>query len=1117
MRRIVSVAVIFCMVTGQVVLPVTKVRADEVVESAMQGQNFGLNLLHNSANLPDVKLGIDPGGRVSSSNTIYVQEFAPGAEADDMNSMAYGYDDPESLAVEALQARSNLMKDGCPVIHFAPVSERVVLTATIWEQYYENGNEILTPSTYTGRIEFSVPTIGADRTWHTTLRPRSGNGSALILKFQNTPFPAPRDSSFTINHNVKGEHGESGNITSYGTIDDGFSSTGSIYLSGSHSFTVSAHLYRVNKYYVNENCPTYPPAECIYDGVDLCDIKAMGVRAFFDTENNTSQQQAFDVVYSSFYDNPEPDLTDDYSLVSMLARTNAIYDGTDPITQIFGGCTWQESSASRSTKTVHVPDYYSCSGVYLGQDGCTSFQRRFEFEKVASRVVAAITQYEYEYGQGNPPPITGEHQVSVAEPINFSCPTVGSAETKRIELDNGYIIVECTPFSSGDFVYNHHFTSGSGTVADYGTSGDGWTMKGTVIPDGSTLVEITADLYAITTNTIDGCTDFMAHARDGWCSYSINCTDERTCVTIDGVNFCQNAGPAHGIFDLLEVLPDINGQPVVPATCWAGNAPPMECEYAIGNSGECYTDPQGEIHCIENDGTGLDSHPDIFPGGVDDCEYHGYYNDPACTYIRTECEEGAVGQFSGACYVGNIIYDCGEDIEYEEQEASANAGSELCSSTIRCMGTECHNPASESNGDLDRAIAATGLIQMMQSDLACAETGNPPTSVDEPCTPVVFSGKTRKCKTPIGHEIGLTPDCCREGAKAAAGVDALSYVKLVVYGAKIANNPLALSALADIPGYSAFAEALEPVGHLTESGFKLLNNTLVSPLANGITHLGYEVTGTASETVAREAAKNIGINSVKQQVMSSFYHYIKDTLGMPELADSLFTTSGGQIALNSTISTIINAINMAFLAYNVLKIIGHLVFKCDEDELRLGIDRKVGNCVYIGTYCAKKVFLIGCIVKKTAYCCYKSPLARIIMQQIRPQLGGFGSPKDPNCAGLTPQQLEQVDWSRVDLSEWVARLQQSGLVPSSMERARQIWSASYPRSKRAYGIDPPGPDGQVSGEYLLHERYADHTDRMADIKDTMAKRSVCYTDMEYMPWYEAVPDPENQVCFDPQR
>jgi hypothetical protein len=58
------------------------------------------------------------------------------------------------------------------------------------------------------------------------------------------------------------------------------------------------------------------------------------------------------------------------------------------------------------------------------------------------------------------------------------------------------------------------------------------------------------------------------------------------------------------------------------------------------------------------------------------------------------------------------------------------------------------------------------------------------------------------------------------------------------------------------------------------------------------------------------------------------------------------------------------------------------------------------------------------------------PLSRILQEQMRPQLGrGWGSAKDPNCEGIGVGQLALIDWSQVNLDEWLVILDETGLLP----------------------------------------------------------------------------------------
>ena len=69
------------------------------------------------------------------------------------------------------------------------------------------------------------------------------------------------------------------------------------------------------------------------------------------------------------------------------------------------------------------------------------------------------------------------------------------------------------------------------------------------------------------------------------------------------------------------------------------------------------------------------------------------------------------------------------------------------------------------------------------------------------------------------------------------------------------------------------------------------------------------------------------------------------------------------------------------------------------------------------------------------YCCFNSILARLIHEQGRPQLNiPWGSVNAPNCRGLTPEELGSIDFSRVDLREYMQYVvHQTEVSPEEME------------------------------------------------------------------------------------
>lgn len=98
------------------------------------------------------------------------------------------------------------------------------------------------------------------------------------------------------------------------------------------------------------------------------------------------------------------------------------------------------------------------------------------------------------------------------------------------------------------------------------------------------------------------------------------------------------------------------------------------------------------------------------------------------------------------------------------------------------------------------------------------------------------------------------------------------------------------------------------------------------------------------------------------------------------------------------------------------------ILSCDQDEQVLAMKRGSNLCHQVGSYCSSKFFGV-CLETKESYCCYNSRLARIINEQGRVQLNrGWGDPKGPDCSGLTTDELNRLDFSTMDLSEFYAEI-----------------------------------------------------------------------------------------------
>jgi type-F conjugative transfer system mating-pair stabilization protein TraN len=106
--------------------------------------------------------------------------------------------------------------------------------------------------------------------------------------------------------------------------------------------------------------------------------------------------------------------------------------------------------------------------------------------------------------------------------------------------------------------------------------------------------------------------------------------------------------------------------------------------------------------------------------------------------------------------------------------------------------------------------------------------------------------------------------------------------------------------------------------------------------------------------------------------------------------------------------------------------------QCGQDEVQLARERQEGKCVKVGTYCANRKLGV-CIKKNTSFCCFNSRLSRLLQEHGKKQLKlSFGSAEKPECRGFTPQELSQLDFSKMDLSELFEDIQKN-FKPQSAE------------------------------------------------------------------------------------
>jgi len=220
----------------------------------------------------------------------------------------------------------------------------------------------------------------------------------------------------------------------------------------------------------------------------------------------------------------------------------------------------------------------------------------------------------------------------------------------------------------------------------------------------------------------------------------------------------------------------------------------------------------------------------------------------------------------------------------------------------------------------------------------------------------------------------------------------------------------------------------------------------------------------AGRGMSNQSVFGVGSRLVFDALMNAgnreFLYYGMNALLLNGGFNGTFTSYGVTVAVNGTAlpagSTVLYAGESMVVAFDpwslVIAIVIYIVMSamsCDEEEGKLAMKEGARLCHAVGTYCSSCIRVLGrcvsCITHTTNKCCFNSALARIIQEQGRLQIGkGWGTARTPDCSGFTVAQLQQLDFARMDLSEFYA-----SIVPT-LPNLGSIQSGNVGRAETCY-------------------------------------------------------------------
>lgn len=411
-----------------------------------------------------------------------------------------------------------------------------------------------------------------------------------------------------------------------------------------------------------------------------------------------------------------------------------------------------------------------------------------------------------------------------------------------------------------------------------------------------------------------------------------------------------------------------------------------------------------------------------------------YKNDSACVLDKQTCAEGWFDEGTNSCYMYEQKYTCdkGHDVT-REVESETNS----CIGMIPCSGGTCETGPKEENKDFGKVVAYSNMVQYMQGEAKCTDPNDPST-----CS--VFEGKQEWCGRSVGFVNGLAKtDCCEAPQGTAGSLDAIMLAGSMMRNTnwERVNSTLVSWTGGESGTWSTMANS---VGEWTASAGKTVGE-MWSNVTSSLTSVYENVAGNLGRTVgsasggaagtgqlAQDTMTTFGLGQLKQMAMNKAYDLLPGAI-----RDFVFDAakSTAQNAVFSTAVTnfmlALNVIGWIYTAYQVTKMLLEMLVACDQKEMEASIHKNQKSCFTLDTERCVKYLNVGftkkCVKKATDMCCYNSMLSRVIMQQAYPQLGI--DPMKSQCVGLSITQIQQLDFDKIDLTEWINDAVQVGEVP----------------------------------------------------------------------------------------
>lgn len=357
-----------------------------------------------------------------------------------------------------------------------------------------------------------------------------------------------------------------------------------------------------------------------------------------------------------------------------------------------------------------------------------------------------------------------------------------------------------------------------------------------------------------------------------------------------------------------------------------------------------------------------------------------------------------------ACWGERTDFFCREHAE----DAECTHTQTLCDRYSPFNSSICLDLESRYTCERPKIVPTDECTADFASALMGMEAGRQAGAYMDPETNKIFGGEYSRCDfrraavagANLGHK-----DCCKASAPSPKsneynmGEDLVGQLKwqALQYGIGSASSFVYDSVMTAGRYFAQGMQSWQQAAQATEAANTAANGTSLAS-SFGISAAGFTATLGATTGMATIGAGGTSFSAA--MTSGAFQTYSVGSVG----------------PVNLTFNPAMFYVAVAIALYSAYQD----AIACDNEDYQTTTKRKGKLCYAYNSYCeSKSCDPFGnctCTKHRTQHCCFNSKIARMINQQGKPQLGLPLS----DCSGFTPEQFTQLDFSQIDLSEFVS-------------------------------------------------------------------------------------------------